>query len=273
MTRNSIWIHSLLLWLLIGLLASGCSGITQPATSATLAGDAQKNPDVEMKPLLSDFLANLPADWNLVTSQDVARQSPFIVDVRQPDEYKLGFIAGAVNIPIRELTQSLPALPGLEKDIVVVCDTGHRSAIGMAILQMLGYKKARTLDGGMQSWQAAKLPIVTTPIPPRPAGLTPKVNGQVQAILDYYLLHTLPYDWGVIEAVGLTADQKIPPSSTWEAQPETYDQGASFIIDVDPPADYAKSSLVDYHHATNISLRELPDALDQLPLQETIGWA
>ncbi|HEX7588600.1 MAG TPA: hypothetical protein VF478_09820, partial [Anaerolineae bacterium] len=114
---------------------------------------------------------------------------------------------------------------------------------------------------------------VTTPIPPRPAGPTPKVKVQVQAMLDYYLLHTLPYDWGVIDAVSLTSDQKIPPSSTWEAQPETYDQGASFIIDVDLPADFAKSSLLDYHLATNISLRELPDALDTLPLQETIGWA
>jgi rhodanese-related sulfurtransferase len=226
-----------------------------------------------MKPLVRDFLANLPADWNLVSSQEVAKQAPFIVDVRQPEEYSQGFIAGAINIPLRELAKSLQALPGVDKDIVVVCNTGHRGAIGMAILQMLGYKKAKTLDGGMQSWQAAKLPLVTAPIPPRLAGQPPTVNLQVQAMLDYYLVHTLPYDWGIIDAAGLTADQKIPPSSAGEAQPETYDQGASLIVDVDPPAEFAKSVLTDYQHAINISLRELPDALEQLPLQETIGWA
>jgi rhodanese-related sulfurtransferase len=272
MLRNSIRIPVLLLGLSMVLLTSGCTSAVQPAASPT-ATEAQRKPDVDMKPLLRDVLANLPADGNLVTSQEVARQSPFIVDVRQADEYSHGFIAGAVNIPLRELTRNLPALPGMDKDIVVVCDTGHRGAIGMAILQMLGYQKAKTLDGGMQSWQAGKLPIVTAPIPPRPAGQTPKVNAQVQAMLDYYLLHTLPYDWGVIDAVGLTADQRIPPSSAGEAQPETYDQGASLIIDVDTPAEFAKSKLTDYQHAINISLRELPDELDKLPLQETIGWA
>ncbi|MBI5029392.1 MAG: hypothetical protein HZB51_02605 [Chloroflexi bacterium] len=261
-----------LLFPLFLLFASGCGNVAQPA-SPTPTVEAQRNPNIDMQPALREFLANLPADWHLVASQEVVRASPFIIDVRQPDEYRKGFIAGAINIPLRTITRNLQSLPGMDKDIVVVCDTGHRSAVGMAILQMLGYKRAKTLDGGMQSWQTAKLPIVTEPIPPPRSAQPSNVNPKIQAMLDYYLAHTLPYDWGIIDADGLTADQKLLPSSSAEAQPETYDQGASLIIDVNTPAEFGESSLKDFQRAINVPLRELPDALDRMPLQETIDWA
>lgn len=271
MLRNPLT-QLILLCALIVLLTSACGNATQaPGAIATV--EAQRNPNVDMQPVLRDFLANLPADWNLVSSQDVFKSSPFIVDVRQPDEYSKGFIAGAINIPLRELAENLAALPGIDKEIVLVCETGHRSAIGMALLQMLGYKNAKTLDGGLQSWLAAKQPVVTAPVPARALGQMPNVDPQVRAMLDYYLVHTLPYDWGVIDAEGLTADQKLIPSSAVEAQPETYDQGASLIIDVDTATEFGKSTLANFQRAINVSLRELPDALDKMPLQETIGWA
>src|SRR4030067_600968 len=123
----------------------------------------------------------------------------------------------------------------MDKDIVVVCNTGHRAAMGRAVLQMLGYKKAKSLDGGMQSWQAAKLQVVTAPIPPRPSGQAPKVNPQLGAMLDYYLVHTLPYDWCNIDAATLTPDQKRISSAESDIQPESFDQGPSLIVDVDEP--------------------------------------
>jgi len=273
MSRFRLDKRFLFLCLLIILIVSACSNGTQPAVNPASTSEPQRNPNVDIKPDLRDFLAGLPADWNLVSSQDVAKLSPIIVDVRQPDEYNRGFIAGAVNIPLRELVKNLQALPGLDKDIVLVCNTGHRAAIGMAVLQMLGYRKAKTLDGGMQSWQAAKLAIVTTPVPPRPAGQAPKVNAQVQAMLDYYLVHTLPTDWGVIDAANLTADQKLSPSSAGEAMPETFDQGPSLLVDVDTPEEFGKSILSNFTRAINLPLRQLPDTLDKMPLQETVDWA
>ena len=269
---NKMRLSCLFLCLLL-ILSSACSNAAQPAGAPAATRELQRNPNVDMQPALREFLANLPADWNLVASQDVAKLSPFIVDVRQPDEYSQGFIAGAVNIPLRELARNLTALSGMDKDIVVVCDTGHRGAIGMAVLQMLGYKKAKTLDGGMLAWQAAQQPVVTAPAPPRPAGQAPNVNLQVQAMLDYYLVHTLPLDWGIIEAAGLTADQKLQPSSSAEAQPETYDQGPSLLIDVDTAEEYRQSAIANFKRAINLPLRKLPDTLDNMPLQETIDWA
>ncbi len=225
-----------------------------------------------MKPVLRDFLASLPADWHLTTSENVAKTKPFIVDVRQPEEYSQGFIEGAVNIPLRDLVQNLQALPAMDKDIVLVCDNGHRSAIGMAILQMLGYARAKSLADGMSAWQAAKLPVVTAPVPRRPVGQAPKVNAQLQAMLDYYLVHTLPFDWGIVDPAGLTDDQKLKPSSEMEIQPETFDQGPSLLVDVDEPDEFAKASL-NPTKSINAPLRSLPDNLDNMPLQETINWA
>lgn len=273
MLRLRIGKRVLFLCLLIILIVTACSNVAQPAANSTATRELQRNPNVDMKPVLRDFLATLPSDWNLVASQNVAKLSPFIVDVRQPDEYTKGFIAGAMNIPLRELAKNLTALPGQDKDIVVVCNTGHRGAIGMAILQMLGYKKAKTLNGGMQAWQAAKQPVVTAPMPQRPTGQAPKVNSQIQAMLDYYLVHTLPLDWGIIDLTGLTADQKLVSSSALDAMPETYDQGPSLLINVDTPEEFAKSTIVNFKRAINLPLRQLPDALDSMPLQETIDYA
>ena len=255
------------------LVTSACSTVPPPTVSSSATREVQRNPNLDMKPILRDFLATLPADWNLVTSQDVAKAPRFVLDVRQPDEYSKGFIAGAVNIPLRELARSLQALPGMDKEIVVVCDTGHRAAIGMAVLQMLGYKKAKTLEGGMQAWQTAQQAIVTAPVAQKQTNPAPKVNAQIQAMLDYYLVHTLPLDWGIIHAAGLAADQELLPSSEVEAQPETYDQGPSLLVDVDTPEEFAKSPIAKFHRAINIPLRQMPNTIDNMPLKETIDWA
>lgn len=263
----------LCLCVMLILVTSACSNVPPPTASSSATKEVQRNPNMDMKPILRAFLAALPADWNLVTSQDVAKSAPFVLDVRQPDEYSKGFIAGAVNIPLRELARNLPALPGMDKEIVVVCDTGHRAAIGMAVLQMLGYKKAKTLEGGMQAWQTAKQSIVTSPVAQKPTNPAPKVDAQIQAMLDYYLVHTLPLDWGIIDATGLAADQKLLPSSEVEAQPETYDQGPSLLVDVDTPEEFAKSPIAKFHRAINLPLRQMPNTLDNMPLKETVDWA
>jgi hypothetical protein len=91
-------------------------------------------------------------------------------------------------------------------------------------------------------------------------------------MLEYYLVHTLPFDWGVIDLAGLTDDQKRKSSAEIEIQPETFDQGPSLLVDVDEPEEFAKANL-DPTQSINAPLRRLPDSLDNMPLQETINWA
>ena len=255
--------------LLAILLLNGCGGERKRAD----APPATKPPEwsnEDTRPLLGDFLSNLPADWNLAPAQVVAKARPFVVDVRLPEEYAKGSIEGAVNIPLRKLAASLPSLLPLDKEIVLVSQSGFHSAVGMAALQMLGYKKARSLEGGMQAWQSAKLPVVTVAppaLPARPAGQATEVDARRQAMLDYYLTHTLPFDWGTMSPAALTDDQHRKSSIELDPHADAFDQGRSVLVDVDEPEEFAKAGL---SKAINAPLRRLPDSLEKMPLLERI---
>lgn len=247
----------------------GCGGGPGPAGApAPIALKAAADP--EIRPILVGFLADLPANWHQISPQDLAKSRPVVVDVRQAEEYAGGFIDGAINVPLRELAANLRALPAMDGDLVLVCESGYRSAVGMAILRMLGYTNVRSLEGGMKAWRQAELSTVTTPVPARPAGAAPPVDARLQAMFDYYLTYTLPIAWGAISPVALTEDQKRKSSSELEAQPETFDQGRSVLVDVDDPADFRKAAL---DKGLNVPLRELPETLDTIPLEENIHWA
>jgi rhodanese-related sulfurtransferase len=257
-TRGTLEL-ALLIPLLLPL--GGCRG-QAPPPAVPAAAETQKQADLDMTPIVRDFLANLPDDWLQVPAQDVATSKPFILDVRGAEDYAKGFIAGAVDIPLRELTTSLRALPPMDRDIVVVCDTGHRAAVGMGILQLLGYKKAKSLEGGMHAWRQANLPVVTGPVPPRAAGQAPQVREPLRAALQYYLEYTLPVHEGAMSAADLTADQQR--KSTMETgENDIFDQGKSILMVVDGPEEFAKVHLTS--GAMNFQLRGLIDSVEALP--------
>jgi rhodanese-related sulfurtransferase len=76
----------------------------------------------------------------------------FLLDVRQPEEYELARIEGAVLIPLGELPGKLDALP---KDIpvVVMCHHGMRSAHAVHHLRAAGID-ALNLTGGIDAWSS-----------------------------------------------------------------------------------------------------------------------
>jgi rhodanese-related sulfurtransferase len=252
------------------VLVGGCSGQKSQPPASPVTSARQDEAEFDIRPVLADFFAKMPEDWREIPAASVAKSKPFVVDVREQAAYKGGFIEGALNIPLRELTASLPALPPLDREIAVVSDTGHRGAIGMAILQMLGYKNAVSLQGGMQSWRAAKLPVVTSPVPERPSGQAPQVNEQLRTVLDYYLRKTLPFDDGALTLAGLTQDQNRKSSAELEPTADTYDQGRALLVDVDTPAEFAKARLFK---TVNVPLREFPGGVDKVAVPDVIGWA
>ena len=76
----------------------------------------------------------------------------FLVDVRNPGELKLGFIKGAVNIPLDELRNRLDELPK-DKPIYVNCQVGLRGYLAARILTHNGFK-AVNLDGGWKTYSS-----------------------------------------------------------------------------------------------------------------------
>jgi rhodanese-related sulfurtransferase len=93
----------------------------------------------------------------------------FILDVRTKAEWDQGHIAGSINIPLDRLSNRLAEVPR-DQEVIVVCQTGVRSAEGLAILQRAGYTNAASMTGGMTAWQAAGYPLT---LPPGPEPLTP----------------------------------------------------------------------------------------------------
>jgi rhodanese-related sulfurtransferase len=76
---------------------------------------------------------------------------PFMLDVREPEEMADGVIPGSVNIPMGDVAQRLRELPK-DRDIVVICHLGQRSAHITTQLNALGYDRAVNLNGGVDAW-------------------------------------------------------------------------------------------------------------------------
>jgi rhodanese-related sulfurtransferase len=92
-----------------------------------------------------------------------------VVDVRTGIEYRGGHIRGAVPIPLHVLPFRLGALKGDEdKELVLICLSGHRSRLAGLILEMAGYPRVTNLDGGMAAWRARGLPEVEGRAPQGP---------------------------------------------------------------------------------------------------------
>jgi len=86
-----------------------------------------------------------------------AKQPHLLVDVRTPEEFAGGHIAGAKNIALQDLPNRLDELPH-DQPIVLYCRSGNRSGQAMQLLAKAGYDRLYNL-GGVIGWQAAGLPL------------------------------------------------------------------------------------------------------------------
>jgi len=80
-----------------------------------------------------------------------------LVDVRQPGEWQAMHATTAVHIPLGELAQRMHEIPR-DKDIVVICASGGRSAMAATALANAGYENVYNFSGGMGAWSSAGLP-------------------------------------------------------------------------------------------------------------------
>ncbi|WP_195373041.1 MULTISPECIES: CoA-disulfide reductase [Parabacteroides] len=90
-------------------------------------------------------------DWRKISQLG---SGTILVDVRTADEYSLGTIPGAINIPVDELRNRLSELPK-DKPIVVTCAVGLRGYLAYRILVQHGYKDVKNLSGGYKTWSIA----------------------------------------------------------------------------------------------------------------------
>ncbi|MDS1030884.1 FAD-dependent oxidoreductase [Bacillota bacterium LX-D] len=89
--------------------------------------------------------------WNQLNSLDPA--SSVILDVREKAELEMGYIPGAVNIPLGQLRKRIAELPK-NKEIIIYCQVGLRGYIASRILMQKGFSKVKNLSGGFKTWQS-----------------------------------------------------------------------------------------------------------------------
>lgn len=86
-----------------------------------------------------------------------------VLDVRTPQEYAAGHIAGATNIDFYA-SDFAARIGSLDKNVsyAIYCHTGNRSAQTLTLMQRLGFTHATNLQGGIAAWEAAGYTITTS---------------------------------------------------------------------------------------------------------------
>lgn len=106
----------------------------------------------------------------IVHWRDIAglQKDTLLLDVRTADEYSLGTLPNAINIPVDELRTRLSELPK-DKPIVVSCAVGLRGYLAYRILTQHGFKNVKNLSGGYKTWSVASAKPISVIGNTRPA--------------------------------------------------------------------------------------------------------
>lgn len=91
----------------------------------------------------------------------INRRKAAVLDLRESEAYKTGHLPGAKHIDAAGLTAAIEKLK-LDRNnpLILVCDTGTQSRKAIAEVKKLGFAEVAALDGGVQAWKAAALPLV-----------------------------------------------------------------------------------------------------------------
>jgi hydroxyacylglutathione hydrolase len=158
-----------------GSYATWCGTILDPEKAIVLIAEPGREVEAATRlgriafDIVAGYLAggmeSLSDDPNLIdrieriTAGSLAEQltspaPPVLLDVRAPGEWEQERIEAAVNIPLSRLPERLDSLPR-DRQIVVHCASGYRSAIAAGLLERAGFEDVADLVGGLGAWTSA----------------------------------------------------------------------------------------------------------------------
>jgi len=103
------------------------------------------------------FLRRVPQLHAVGLAERLDDRRLLVLDVREPREWRRGHIRGSHNVPLSQLAGRLSRIP-LDRPVVTVCASGHRSAAAARILMRACYE-VENLAGGLTRWSRAGLPL------------------------------------------------------------------------------------------------------------------
>jgi rhodanese-related sulfurtransferase len=121
--------------------------------------------------LVSDTLADITEEfpWDIEEKMQDSAEQPLILDIREADEFSAMHIEGSLHVPrgilesaceydyeetVRELVDAR------NRDIIVVCRSGNRSALAAFTMQLMGYRQVSSMKTGLRGWNDYELPLV-----------------------------------------------------------------------------------------------------------------
>lgn len=120
----------------------------------------------------SDVVARAKATIKECTVSDAKKlltPTTLLIDIREPAEFSRGHIPGALLSPrgllefeihaLVERTATASDVAAEDRQIVLYCGTGGRSALAAETLTNMGYRDVTSMDGGIVAWSAAGLPV------------------------------------------------------------------------------------------------------------------
>jgi rhodanese-related sulfurtransferase len=147
--------------------AAGLPVATEKIAEPEVSGVTAPEFDAALFDTLKEFMTAIPDGFYAAAPTGVLKRlgeepKPVLIDVRGEQELKdSGYIEGQTNIPLKTLLDDLTKLPA-DKDqpIIVYCAIGHRGAMAMVTLRLLGYTDVTSIGGGFKNWVGNNLPIV-----------------------------------------------------------------------------------------------------------------
>ena len=134
--------------ILATVFLAGWAGAAGPAATAT-------TPRASVQKTIDDKASLVLADARKLIAD---RKDLLLIDVRSPQEFSQGCIAGSQNIPFIDIMEGRHSLPK-DKPVLLICSIGGRSFAAVQLLQEKGYTEVFNLDGGIKAWRRASLPL------------------------------------------------------------------------------------------------------------------
>ncbi len=142
----------------LAILVLGAAALLAACSPAAPAASSSPRAPAASAPAGS--LQALPAEVSVAEALALRNAGAYVLDVREPSEWAAGHIADATLIPLGELASRVNEVPR-DRQVVVVCRSGNRSAQGRDVLLGAGHPSVTSMAGGMNDWAAAGYPTTT----------------------------------------------------------------------------------------------------------------
>lgn len=142
-------------------------GFVVGAVALTSCSAEEGQPSPSSSPVVSESKAAAQAKFRTISGVEAQaminqRKDLLVVDVRTPQERHQVRLADSQLIPIGDVMRGRFTVPK-EQPILVVCAIGGRSYVASRALLALGHQEVYNLEGGIDAWRRAQLPVETGP--------------------------------------------------------------------------------------------------------------